>query len=53
LKQINDDPQKHVFLDSEYSGGIGGMSAVWRHAVSVIVVFYISNEMLDIKYDFS
>jgi hypothetical protein len=35
------------------AAGIGGMSAVWRHAVSVIVIFYISNEMLDIKYDFS
>jgi hypothetical protein len=33
--------------------GIGGILAVWRHAISVIVVFYISNEMLDIKYDFS
>jgi hypothetical protein len=32
---------------------IGGMSAIWRHAISVVVIFYISDEMLDVKYDFS
>jgi hypothetical protein len=35
------------------AAGIGGISVIGRHAISVIVVFYISNEMLDIKYDFS
>jgi hypothetical protein len=35
------------------AAGVGGISAIWCHAISVIVVFYISNEMLDIKYDFS
>jgi hypothetical protein len=32
---------------------VGGMSAIWHHAISVIVVFYISDEVLDVKYDFS
>jgi hypothetical protein len=32
---------------------IGGMSTIWHHAISVVIVFYISDEMLDVKYDFS
>jgi hypothetical protein len=32
---------------------IGSMSAIRRHAISVVVVFYISDEVLDVKYDFS
>jgi hypothetical protein len=31
---------------------IGGMSAIGRHAISMVVVFYISDKMLDVKYDF-
>jgi hypothetical protein len=31
---------------------IGGMSAIWRHTISVVVVFYISDKVLDVKYDF-
>jgi hypothetical protein len=31
---------------------IGGMSAIGRHAISMVVIFYISDKVLNVKYDF-